>query len=340
MPVYLYWGEDEYRLGRAVQSLRDRILDPNWISFNYDKIAAEQAEAVIQGLNQAVTPPFGGGGRLVWLVNSALCHRCSEDLLAELERTLPQIPANAHLLLTSQSKPDGRSKSVKLLQKHAQIKEFSPTAPWKTEQLIQDVKQAAQQQGVRLTPDAVEQLTEAVGNNGRQLLMELEKLSLYAATQGASQPRPLDAQAVAMLVGVTTHNSLQLADAIRRGETAQALALVAELINQNEPPLRIVATLTKQLRTWLWVKVMVEAGEQDERAIAQAAQVNNPKRIYFLRQEVRNLTLPQLQQTLPCLLDLEVNLKQGVEPTSALHSAVIALSQSCQSCQPKQTVVR
>lgn len=338
MPVYLYWGEDEYRLERAVQSLRDRVLDPSWSSFNYDKIAAEQAEAVMQGLNQAMTLPLGSGGRLVWLVNSALCHRCSEDLLAELERTLSEIPANAHLLLTSPSKPDGRSKSVKLLQKYARIQEFSPTPPWKTEQLIQDVKQAAQQQGVLLTAEAVEQLTEAVGNNGRQLFMELEKLRLYAA-QASPQARPLDAQAVAKLVAITTHNSLQLADAIRRGETAQALALVAELINQNEPPLRIVATLTKQLRTWLWVKVMVEAGAQDEREIAQAAQVNNPKRIYFLRQEVRNIALPQLQQTLPCLLDLEVNLKQGAESVSALQSAVIALCQCCQTCQPRQTVL-
>jgi len=39
-----------------------------------------------QSLNQ-VTPPFGAGSRLVWLVDTTLCQQCSEELLAELKRT-------------------------------------------------------------------------------------------------------------------------------------------------------------------------------------------------------------------------------------------------------------
>jgi len=329
MPVYLYWGEDEYRLEQAVQALRDRVLDPNWASFNYDKILADQPDAVVQGLNQAMTPAFGAGGRLVWLVNAVLGQRCSDDLLAELERTLPAIPAQSHLLLTAASKPDGRSKATKLLQRHAEIREFALTPPWKTEQLSRTVQQAAQQKGVRLTTEALELLAAAVGNNSRQLALELEKLQLYRGPADADPPQPLSAATVAALVSVSTHSSLQLADAIRRGETAEALEHLKELINQNEPPLRIVATLTKQLRTWLWVRVMVEAGERDERIIAEAAQVGNPKRIYFLRQEVQALSTSQLRQTLPVLLDLELALKQGGNGLSTLQSKIIELCQCC-----------
>lgn len=329
MPVYLYWGEDEYRLEQAAQALRDRVLDPNWASFNYDKILAEQSDAVIQGLNQAMTPAFGAGGRLVWLVNTVIGQRCSEDLLAELERTLPAIPPHSHLLLTSTSKPDGRTQAAKLLQRHAEIREFALTPPWKTDQLSRTVQQAAQQKGVLLSSEALELLTAAVGNNSRQLEAELEKLRLYRGQPDADPPRPLSAAAVAALVSVSTHNSLQLADAIRRGATAEALEHLTELINQNEPPLRIVATLTKQLRTWLWVRVMVEAGERDERLIAEAAQVGNPKRIYFLRQEVQALSTSQLRQTLPVLLDLELALKQGANSLLILQSKVIELCHCC-----------
>jgi DNA polymerase-3 subunit delta len=92
MPIYLYWGEDDFAMAKAVDTLRDRILDPDWASFNYEKIPPDTPDAVIQGLNQAMTPPFGTGGRFVWLVDTNICQHCSADLLAELERTLSGIP--------------------------------------------------------------------------------------------------------------------------------------------------------------------------------------------------------------------------------------------------------
>jgi DNA polymerase-3 subunit delta len=120
---------------------------------------------------------------------------------------------------------------------------------------------------------------------------------------------------------------LHLAAAIRAGDTAKALALVAQLSKSNEPALRIVATLIGQFRTWLWVKLMTEAGEVSLRAIAQAAEISNPKRLYFLQQEVKPLSVQQLISTLPLLLELEVSLKQGAEDMSALLTKVIELCQ-------------
>ncbi len=327
MPVYLYWGEDEYHLTRAVQALRDRVLDPSWASFNYDKTTSEQPEVIIDALNQAMTPSFGTGDRLIWLADTTLPQRCSEALLLELERTLPSLPNTTHLLLTTQTKPDGRSKVTKLLQQFAEVREFSPIAPWKTEPLEQAVKQAAQQVGVPLTDEAVELLAESVGNDTRRLYNELEKLRLFATGTPDQGRQSLDAKTVATLVAVTTQSSLQLADAIRRGDSSRSLALIADLISQNEPALRIVATLVKQFRTWLWVKLMVEAGERDERVIAQAAQVSNPRRIYFLQREVQFLSAAQLQQALPLLLALEVNLKRGADELSALQSRALELCQ-------------
>jgi DNA polymerase-3 subunit delta len=130
---------------------------------------------------------------------------------------------------------------------------------------------------------------------------------------------------VGRLVTATAQNSFQLAAAIREGNTAAALELVADLLNRNEPALRIVATLTGQFRTWLWVKLMAVAGEKDEQIIAQAAEVGNPKRIYFLRKEVSSVSLEKLQKVLPVLLELEVSLKRGAQDMSALQMMVIEL---------------
>ena len=323
MPTFLYWGDDEFALNRAVNELRDRTLEAGWESFNYDKISPDQPEAVIQGLNQAMTPPFGMGKRLVWLLNTTIVQSCSDNELSELQRTLPALPGTTVLLLTSRQKPDGRLKSTKFLQKHVDIREFASISPWKTDLLVKQVNQAATEIGVALSKSAADLLAEAVGSDTRQLYTELEKLKLYS--EGVQ--RPVDEDAIATLVTTSTQNSLKLAAAIRCGDSSTALTMVRDLFNRNEPALRMVATLIGQVRTWLWVKLMVEERERDDKAIARAAEVPNPKRIYFLKKEVQPLSLNALQQSLFKLRDLEAGLKLGADEMMLMQTTVIELCQ-------------
>jgi DNA polymerase-3 subunit delta len=155
------------------------------------------------------------------------------------------------------------------------------------------------------------------------LYAELEKLKTYAA----QSEQPLGEKVVRELVTSNTTTSLQLANAIRTGKTSQTLTLLNDLFNRNEPPLKIIATLVTQFRTWLWVKLMVVEGERDINAIATAASVGNPKRVYVLQKEVRPLSLKKLQHTLPFLLDLEAALKQGNPELMTLQTRIIVLSQ-------------
>lgn len=320
MPIYYYWGDDEFAIAKAVDSLRSRSIDPNWASFNYTQYSPD---TIIEALNQAMTPPFGCGDRLVWLADTTLGQNCSEELLAELERTFPALPENSVLLLTSRSKADGRLKSTKLLQKYADIREFALIPPWETNKLLQQVQKAAEEVGVKLTQKSINVLAESVGNNTRQLYNELEKLRLY----GGDTAKPLDVDIVARLVEANSQTSLDLVKAISTGNTAKSLTLVAQLLNHNEPALRIVATLVGQFRTWLWVKIMTETGERDRKVIAQAAEISNPNRVYFLQQEVQYLGVQQLASTLPVLLELELSLKQGGEEMTRLQIKIIELCQ-------------
>lgn len=321
MPTYFFFGEDDFSMVRAVNALRQSVLDPTWASFNFDKILPERPDAVLAGLNQAMTAPFGSGSRFVWLVDTTITQHCSSELLAELERTLPQIPDSSVLLLSTRHKPDGRLKSTKLLKKIATVREFSPIPPWKTELLEQRVKEVAGELKVKLTRGAVQLLAESVGNDTRLIYSELTKLQLYAIGSN----KPIDVEAIAALVQSNTQNSLKLAEALREGQTPRALELVADLIARNEPALKITATLVGQFRTWLWVKLAMETGERDDLAIAKAAEVGNPKRIYFLRQEVKSLSLAKLQKALPLLLELEWSLKKGAAETATLQTKAIEL---------------
>ena len=327
MPIYVYWGEDDFAMEKAIVILRERVLDPLCASFNYTSFPPEQTDSIVQALNQVMTPPFGAGGRFVWLMNTTISQNCPDHILAELQRTVKVIPPDSTLLLTSRNKPDERLKSTKLLKQFATFSEFPLIPPWKTELLVQSVQQAAQTLGLKLNPLVVELLAESVGNDTRLLYNELEKLRLY--TQ--SSRKPLDVNIVSELVRNTTQNTLQLATAIRTGDTPKALGILNDLSNSAEPGLRIVATLIGQFRTWLLVKMMMETGERNPQAIAQFAEITNPKRIYFIQQEVKSLPLKQLILALPMLLELEVSLKQGASETSTLQTKIIELCQICYS---------
>jgi DNA polymerase III subunit delta len=286
--IIFYWGDDEYAIERAARFLIQAQIDPAWKSFNYEKIGGEGDRVVIQALETAMTPPFGMGDRLVWLVDTNVCQQSSPELIAELERTLPHIPDRSYLLITSKQKPDGRLKSTKLIQKYAQVSEYSTIPPWKTAEIIQKVHQAAAEIQLPLTAAAAELLADSIGNNTRQLYLELEKLQLFIGTDKIEIDRPT----VERLIVANTHNSLQLAAAIRQGDMAMTLGLIDELIVRNEPALKITATLVGQFRTWLWVKVLWE-----------------------------------LAATLPILLDLEFQLKRGSEPKATLQAHAIELCQ-------------
>ncbi|ELS02424.1 DNA polymerase III, delta subunit [Xenococcus sp. PCC 7305] len=324
MPIYFYWGEDEFAIAKSVKELRNQILDPNWIDFNYHRYPGDNSEKIIDGLNEVMTPPFGMGGRLVWLENTTISQQCSADLLAELQRTLPVIPETSHLLLTTSKKPDRRLKSSKLLEKYAQVKEFSFIPYWNTEAIKRNVRQTAFQMQVKLTSGAIDLLAKSVGNNTRQLCNELEKLSLFYQEQSTTN-KVIDVDAVSALVICNTQNSLQLAAAIRDRETAKALSLVNDLINRNEPPLRIVATLVRQFRTWAILKAMWESGERELKTIANMAEIGNPNRLKYIYQEIQSVSADQLLASLPILLSLEYGLKRGAIAKEILQIKTVEL---------------
>ncbi|WP_039200214.1 MULTISPECIES: DNA polymerase III subunit delta, partial [Aphanizomenon] len=274
MPTYLYFGENEFFLTRTMKQLKTHTLDQQWANFNYTEYPPESKETIPQALSDIMTPRVGSGGRLVHLPNSTLLGVCSKEILLQLESILPKIPSTNTLLITNTHKPDARNKSVKLLLEYAQVTEFPLIPQWQTQALIQQARTLADEVGVTLTTDAYKVLIDYTGNNTRLIFTELEKLKTYALG------KTVNGDMVKELVSESATNSLQLANAIRLGNIAQALEFVERLINCNEPALKITATLTTTFRTWLIVKQMIITGCQDDNTIAQLADVRNPKRLY------------------------------------------------------------
>jgi DNA polymerase-3 subunit delta len=70
---------------------------------------------------------------------------------------------------------------------------------------------------------------------------------------------------------------------------------------------------------------MVAAGCKDDNAIAKVAELKNPKRLYFLRQEVATVSVAKLQNALKVLLELELALKNSGDDKLTLQTQIIKL---------------
>ena len=75
------------------------------------------------------------------------------------------------------------------------------------------------------------------------------------------------------------------------------------------------------------VKLMQQSGTKDKGAIAAAAGINNPNRLYFINKEIQQGTSQQFLATLPLLLELEYSLKSGADTLTALQTKIIELCQ-------------
>jgi len=343
MPIHLYWGDDEAGRSRAVESLVGQLVDPAWASINLSRLDGNDNSQALQALEEARTPPFGGGARLVVLQRSPFCSQCPAELASRLEASLSLIPADCHLVLISAGKPDARLKTTKALKKVAEEHSFPLPAIWDGDGLIDLVERTARELGLQLEPAATAALAEAIGGDSARLASELEKLSLFASSAAANpgpagspaptgsppstlQPArsaPITAAAVEALVGGRSTSALAVGEALLAGQGPEAIARADALLAANEPALRIVAALTSQIRGWLWVTLLEQQGEQDVAVIAKAAGIANPKRIYVMRKQLRGRRPSHLLTLLAQVLELEAALKRGAEPGDAFRDAFL-----------------
>jgi DNA polymerase-3 subunit delta len=331
MPIHLLWGDDEAARTRAVEALVQTQLDPAWASLNLSRLDGHDASQAAQALEEARTPPFGGGSRLVVLQRSPFCSQCPAELAEGFEAALAQVADGCHLLLISTGKPDARLRTTKAVQKLvkaglASEQSFALPPIWDGAGQVELVARTARELGLQLEPAAAEALAEAIGSDSARLASELEKLSLYAATApGSSQGDggPITLAAVQALVGGQSTSALAVGDALLASRPADAIALVDALLAANEPALRIVASLTSQIRGWLWVALLDLKGESDVGVIARAAGIGNPKRIYVMRKQIRGKRPALFLRLLGQLLEVEAALKRGQEPGDAFRDGFL-----------------
>lgn len=331
--IHILTGNDRHAIKQYIGYLTKLITktDPWLQRLNVHHYGMNQLEDAI---NTAITLPFGNGGKLVVVENCEFRQFGDRDW--ELLQILESLPKNHHLvfqaltidkrlkvskyllsLIQEQRLENKWHKELRKLQAPNSIsktsgfvKEFNLIPPWRTDLIENYIATVAEKYSwkypqLRLTKLAIKYLAEAIGNDTEAIASNLQKL--YCATTYSE----FTLKEIKQLVPNNNGTALELADALRRCQTKEIARLLDNLLSKAEHPLKILATLSTQFKNWLWVKAAIASGLNDNAEIAKTCAIGNPKRLYFLRDEVKNVSLEFLTHARTKLLDLEILVKNG-----------------------------
>lgn len=320
--IVLLTGDDQFAIRQKLEQYKAE-LDPQWLEFCYHRFPASALE---QAISAARTPSLSGGKRLVVVEDCNL--KQWGDAQLESFQQLAQVPDSTTLVFMA-TNVDKRLKIYKHLIKYGQCFDLSLIPPWRTDLIKEAIAAQAKRMKLRLPKDVIEYLAEAIGNDIIRVASELRKLATHANGQ------PIYLAEVQSLIPCQTQSNLQLAEAVRNGESEAVMRLIDELLARSEPVMVVVATLLTQFRTWLWVKSAISSGIKNNTEIAQLCNVGNPNRLYYLRQEVATMPVKSLIQAVTKLVDLEMAIKQGYVNANSILPFLLVVTRLFQPVHSK-----
>jgi DNA polymerase-3 subunit delta len=246
-PVYLIYG-DEFLREEAIGRLKKRLTEGADTSFDVDEFTAEEGSAseIIQA---AETPPFLNQKHLVIVRGFDRLSSGERAKIAEYAKN----PSDTTCLILVADKIKKGSPILRILREKGEVYEFKSLTK---NELLSWIKQEFKKEGKEVSVEVASYLARAVGQDMRQLRMEIRKASLFLCEKKEIEPADLE---VIVSKGVEG-GIFNLVDAIGRRSRGRALRLLNELLSIGEPPLRIFYMVLRQFRLILKTKALMASG--------------------------------------------------------------------------------
>jgi DNA polymerase-3 subunit delta len=336
MPIHLIWGDDYEASNREIENIIKKVIDPVWKSFNYSQIDGNDPKQNFRALEEIQSAPLGNGGRIVLVRRSTFCNGSSIDLANKIEQAIKLIPDHTHLILNNPNKPDKRLKNTKLIQKYiesnalSEEKSFTLPLPWDFHGQRKLVNNIADRLNLKMSNETIDLIVESIGNDSSLINTELQKISLLSEANNKilnkNEPQKITYELVKNLIQNNSTNALEIASLLLKGDRTIALNKIKSLLDNGEPALRLIATLTGQSRGWLWVNLLDREGNQDVKEIAKLTGIGNPKRIFVIRKQIQGKSFETLLELMRKLLKIEASIKSGTNPIDSFKDNLLTES--------------
>lgn len=312
--IYLFHGPDEFSRSEALAAIR-ATLPPDMASLNSTTLDGRKLK--LDALAAACEAmPFLAEKRLV-IVHDALKHSKAGKERDELRAYLEHVPPTCDLVFVESDDVDKRNAIFTYLKKVAQVQEFQPRTG---NDLLRWLNERAKARKVRLERDAAQRLIDFVGNEGRALATELDKLTSYVGRGGQITPDVVDL----LVQDAQEQNLFTFIDDLSMRQRDAALRGVRALLAEGQAATYITFMLARQARILLGVQELAAQRMRPDDIAAHLKQ--KPFVIRKALNQVKNYRPRELAALHDRLLEMDHAIKTGrIQADVALEVLVIEM---------------
>ena len=302
-------GTERLLVERAVDAIRKAVDEMGAAGFNVEVFNGKGLEAA-RAISAARTLPMMADKRLVLIRHFDAMTPTEQNVLA----AYLDDPAESGCLVMTADKLDGRSKLGKSAKKMGVLIDAKPLRGRELREFIR-AEASAREHGI--VPQAVETLLDAVGDDLCAIDDAMERLSLFV---GAGQR--IDADAVMQCVTrIRVESIWSLVDAIGLKDRRKGIAAAQSLLDDREPPLRLLSMVARQLRIVARMREALSEGLRPQEAAKRAGAP--PFKAADLTESARRFTATSLGDAFALIAETDRALKSRKRPPDVILQAAV-----------------
>ncbi len=328
MPVYLFWGDEDFTLENEIKAIKDKALDTangGEISpLNYRCLDNPDFKNLIDAL-RAQPMMFGDIVYKIradkYFLETTKKVKLDDKQTDEIIKALELVSERVHIILTcpiekgDRKKPDSRKKLYKAVQKAGQIQEFSAFKAYEEYKILPILKSMAQKTGLKADNNTLTMIIRQTGSALRDLNTALEKLKLII------HPNNTITEDAVQKLGGENRNIFLISDLILEGRNSEAVFQISNMLDKSHY-LEILAFLQSSFSKLLITKVYSKTMSSFD--IARKTGQND----YAVKKSLEKLNSVNLEKLINIkqnLTQAEYEIKSGLkEPLTALECAIMA----------------
>ena len=313
LPLYLFFGDEEFLVHEAVDLIISTVVDPGSRDFNFNTIYCKGTSGN-ELVNLCQTLPFMAARRLVIAKEiEALKAADVDELAAYLQNPSP---STCLVMIANQPRFEKKAITAPVEANGAVVRFFALL----DREMPGWIEGWVRRRGLSIQRDAVQYVWQTLGNDLQAINNELEKTVIYVKERKA-----ISFDDVKHVVGsFRDYTPFDLADALGKKDREAALLILSRLIQEGESPVGLLGSIAWNFRRLVSAKAMEAAGVGIE-------EIKKKHRIIFhqaasFQAQLRSYTLGELEAAIEVLLNADRALKSsGMSGRLVLERMILRL---------------
>jgi len=310
LPLYLFFGEEEFLIQEAIELIIKKVVDPGASDFNFNTLYCRDTRAS-ELVNLCQTIPFMSEKRLV------IARDFDAFKAADLEELMPYLkdpsPSTCLVLVSNESRYEKKTVTTAVEARGAVTRFF----PLLDREMVPWIEGWAKGRGLSVQRDAAQYLWQTTGNDLRKIGNELEKVEIYIKGRKAIAFEDMKA-----VVGdFREYTSFDLAAAIGAKNREKAFLILARLIQEGEAPVGLLGSIAWNFRRLFRAKSLEAAGIGYEEIKKKLGVIFHQSATF--QEQMRRYSLDEIRKAFDVMLSTDRTLKSSGMPGSLVLERMI-----------------